>query len=795
MLTKNKQSKAPETLKTRFSLESEVALDTFVPYSTHYDRHTVKTLDDRLIRVFEVKGVTFETASDDEINKWHSQLHQMYMTNADEDVSFWTHIIKEEDDPVALAPLTSTFAKQLDRNYKAKLFREKHYRFSLFITVVVKPKKQKLLDREGSLLDTKDKLDNVSSYLEKLEHSPRPLGLYEKGEQLFSEALSFLSRLVSGTWQEIPVTHASANTLVCNSRILAGRETLEIRTPTDNMYCAALGLKEYMGTTNPILLRRILSLPFPFILAQSFSPVRQQQAVGLLKKNKRMMEASQDPAISQIAELDVALDDVASRRICMGEHTLSLFVYTDPEVGHLPTEEETRLIKHQIKDRVSYCLRELGDTGAVAVREDLGLVAQYFAMLPANHKYRARISYISSANFCGLFPMHSVPSGRWDKKHWGDTVIPLQTRMGTLYDFSFHPGSSDLGNTLIIGSSGAGKTALIATAVSQMEKFNAKGLYFDKDRGAEIFIRAINGHYAILHRGQPTGFNPYQLPPSKENLDFLTRLTLKLIYPNNDHSPKVQNEVGQVISRALSDPDKPKHLKTLSEIYKHFQSEDIRERLLRWTGDNQHGWLFDNIEDTFSFDAGVVGVDTTEFLDDREISSPVFLYLTHRAKELYGNRFWIVFDEFWKQVGDPVFQPWIKDESKVIRKKGGLIIAGTQDVGDILKSDIADALLNQYPTRLFLSNNEADKAQLRRFNITDIEFEYIKYNNPKHREFIVKQGQDSVVVALDLSGLDDELAVLSGRESNLTIMEQCIAESSDNPDDWLPLYYQRYKTE
>jgi type IV secretion system protein VirB4 len=55
----------------------------------------------------------------------------------------------------------------------------------------------------------------------------------------------------------------------------------------------------------------------------------------------------------------------------------------------------------------------------------------------------------------------------------------------------------------------------------------------------------------------------------------------------------------------------------------------------------------------------------------------------------------------------------------------------------------------------------------------------------------VKQGHDSVVVELDLSGLDDALAVLSGRAETTAVVDEIIAEVGSDPAVWLPLFHKR----
>jgi type IV secretion system protein VirB4 len=48
--------------------------------------------------------------------------------------------------------------------------------------------------------------------------------------------------------------------------------------------------------------------------------------------------------------------------------------------------------------------------------------------------------------------------------------------------------------------------------------------FFDKDRGAEILIRAMGGRYLAVENGKPTGFNPFQREPTESNILFLETL-------------------------------------------------------------------------------------------------------------------------------------------------------------------------------------------------------------------------------------------------------------------------------
>ena len=65
----------------------------------------------------------------------------------------------------------------------------------------------------------------------------------------------------------------------------------------------------------------------------------------------------------------------------------------------------------------------------------------------------------------------------------------------------------------------------------------------------------------------------------------------------------------------------------------------------------------------------------------------------------------------------------------------------------------------------------------------------------KHADlgFAVKQGRQWAMAKLDLYGFNDEIAVLSGTSANLVKMEEAIAETDNNPEHWLPVFYKKVR--
>ncbi len=122
-----------------------------------------------------------------------------------------------------------------------------------------------------------------------------------------------------------------------------------------------------------------------------------------------------------------------------------------------------------------------------------------------------------------MAPFHNYPAGRARGNHWGEALALLCTSARSPYYFSLHASDprdpdggsrKDTGHTLICGPTGSGKTVFIGFLVTLLMHQDATQVIFDKDRGLEILVRALDGEYFALRQGMPTGFNPLQLPQS-----------------------------------------------------------------------------------------------------------------------------------------------------------------------------------------------------------------------------------------------------------------------------------------
>jgi len=164
------------------------------------------------------------------------------------------------------------------------------------------------------------------------------------------------------------------------------------------------------------------------------------------------------------------------------------------------------------------------------------------------------------------------------------------------------------------------------------------------------------------------------------------------------------------------------------------------------------------------------------------------MYLFHRVEErLNGQPSIIVIDEGWKALDDEVFVGRIRDWEKTIRKRNGIVGFVTQSTGDALGSRIANAVIEQSATQVFLPNPKAQEADYcKGFGLSRHEFDLIRTLPDTSRCFLVKHGAESVIARLNLNGQRDLLTVLSGRERTVRMLDDIRAEVGDDPQAWMP---------
>jgi len=246
--------------------------------------------------------------------------------------------------------------------------------------------------------------------------------------------------------------------------------------------------------------------------------------------------------------------------------------------------------------------------------------------------------------------------------------------------------------------------------LAQLEKFSPQLVFVDKDRGAELFVRASGGTYLTLRNGQPSGFAPLKaLGDTPGNRAFLGGLIRQLVTaPDRPLSVQDERAIDEAILALAPLSPAQRSFTALRSLLGQRDAGGVGARLEKWCRGGALGWALDNDADAMTLDARFLGFDITELLDNGEVRTPLMMYLFHRLQALVdGRRLVIDIDEFWKALGDDAFRGLAQDGLKTYRKQNAFMVFGTQSPADVLRSPIAHTILEQCATKIFLPNPHA----------------------------------------------------------------------------------------
>lgn len=760
-----------------------------LPYLYMVDDSTMLLRDGSVMASIQVPGLLFETEDSDALNAHAATREVMLRSTLDSRFVMYHHVIRRRVEVELESEFSDPLAAHIDARWQQRLAGGSLFINDQFITLIRRPARGKAglaerLQRFGNKrrdveADHKD-LRTLKAAVTGLVASLSSYGAQLLGEYqgpnggTNSEMLELLSALYNGEMRPVrlPAEGTDIGHMLPYRRASFGLDAMELRGSGDPDFAAILGLKDYPEATSPGLIDGLLRLPYEMIVTESYAPSERTTAKERIDLALRRLRSVDEEAAAERADMLAARDALGNGAVGFGDHHLTVLV----RERTLP----------RLDDATAACAAALADTGAIAVREDTNLEPAFWAQFPGNEQYVVRRALISSANMASFGSLHGFALGQASGNHWGDAVTLLETTSATPFFFNFHHG--DLGNFSVIGPSGSGKTVVMNFLAAQAQKFSPRTILFDKDRGAELFIRGIGGRYDRITAGEPTGFNPLALPDSPANRAFLRDWLGVML---KAEGPEELAMISQAVDAAYANDASLRRLRHFRELLagtRRPQPGDLADRLSSWIDGGEHGWLFDNEQDRLDLDTRVMGFDMTALLENPRLRTPVMMYLFHRIDErLDGKPTMILIDEGWKALDDDVFAARIRDWLKTLRKRNALVGFATQSARDALDSRISTALVEQTATMVFMPNSRARAEDYcDGFGLTEHELALIRSLPAHSRCFLVRQPDASVVVRLDLSGAPEVLTILSGRESSVRRLDLLRAAVGDEPAYWYP---------
>ena len=389
----------------------------------------------------------------------------------------------------------------------------------------------------------------------------------------------------------------------------------------------------------------------------------------------------------------------------------------------------------------------------VARTEDLNAVEAWLGSIPGEPYADVRRPMLSTLNLCDLLPISAVWAGPSEDAHLrGPPLLIAETSGATPFRLSLHFG--DVGHTMIVGPTGAGKSALLSFMALQWLRYpKARVIFFDKGKSARAATLCAGGSWHGLGPNAPYALQPLaRIDEPAEKAWASEWLAETAASAGIMITPKHREEIWAALSSLA---EAPRSQRTLSIFSALCQARDISAALEPFTLKGPHGALLDAAEvpehpsffETF---------ECEDLMATPSAIGPVLTALFHEIEgSLDGAPTLLVLDEAWLFLGETGFAAKMREWLKTLRKRNVAVVFATQSLDDVVNSPIATTLIESCPTHIFLPNPRAlepASADLYRlFGLNKRQLELLAFAAPK-RSYYLRQPRGRRMFDLRLKG-------------------------------------------
>ena len=431
-------------------------------------------------------------------------------------------------------------------------------------------------------------------------------------------------------------------------------------------------------------------------------------------------------------------------------------------------------------------LQALRDQGYTCALETINATDAFIGTLPGHGYANLRRPLLSSRNIAHLFPV-SAPwkgSSTCPNPMFPDGSPALacaRTPDGVPFMVNLYQG--DVGHTLVIGATGAGKSVLVGWLALNFLRYPKSRVYiFDIGRSHQIPCMAADGvHYSF---GTTNPLQP--LRHIHEEIERLWALTwLETIYDLAIELPSADGRLALAETLELLCQSPPEH-RTLSAFHL-LLPQPLQSTIVRYTTDGPYGQLFDG-------DKGAEGSARTQVYELGQVLDqgdavvvPLLLTLFRSIERtLDGSPTLIVIEEAWAALLRSRFAERIKAWLLTLRKHNAAVLLVAHSPSQIASLPNAALITESCPTKIILPNPEArteeGAAMYRALDLSPRAIHAVSSAKPK-REYFYKSPAGSRLFELNLGPIARTLLMplpgMSAEDSRAHIQEAIHSHGHD----------------
>ena len=661
-----------------------------------------------------------------------------------------------------------------------------HYESSYFLTFLFLPPSEEASRAERMLYD-KD-MEGDGTDVHRLLH-----GFVDRTDRILqlvegfmpecawlddAETLTYLHSTVSTKRQRVSVPDVPMylDALLADQPMIGGLKPILGRA-----HLRVLTIVGFPGATTPGILDELNRLAFPYRWSTRAIMLDKADATRLLTKIRRQWFAKRKSVAAILKEVmtneasalvdtdahnkaldaDAALQELGSDLVGEAYITATVTVWhDDPRIA----EERLQLAEKLIQGRDFTCMIET-----------INAADAWLGSLPGHVYANVRQPPVSTLNLAHMIPLSAVWAGPPKDEHLNAPPLLFGKAEGsTPFRFSLHVG--DVGHTLVVGPTGAGKSVLLALMALQFRRY-AKNQVFAFDFGGSIRAAALamDGDWHDLggalseSQSAPVALQPLARLDDAGERGWASEWIAAILQREKvEVTSEAKDHLWSALTSLASAPAAERTMTGLSVL---LQSASLKRALQPYCLGGPFGRLLDAEAERLG--EASVQVFETEGLIGTGAAPAVLGYLFHRIElRLDGRPTLLIVDEGWLALDDEGFAGQLREWLKTLRKKNASVVFATQSLSDIDRSAIAPAIIESCPTRIFLPNERAIEPQIsaiyQRFGLNDRQIEILARATPK-RDYYCQSRRGNRLFELDLGEIALALTAASAKSDQALI--------------------------
>jgi type IV secretion system protein TrbE len=751
----------------------ETSLVDYLNFAHVVDEGIIINKDGALMCAFEGRGPDLQSASDAELAALSSTVNRMAL-NLDD--GWMLHVDEVRAQSVsypALGDFPDSVSRLIDEERRQQYEAEgSHFENTLIFTFVWKfPKPTvntarhwfvKGLAREE---DAQNLQDLMVFFKEKVSRAEGLLAMHFWLKPLNSaDFVKHLNFCISGDFNSVrlPPEGLFLDVALGRHDVVGG-----YCPKVGNQHVVVLSLTDYANMdTRPALLEAVGSYPLVYRWSNRFVFLGEKTAEREIKKYRAqwsnkvkglwgiiresfgmLVTRFNLDAIDMTQQTDDALQVNTSGAARFGYYTSSVvFMHENLNVLNSATVAIARYMEQ---------------SGFGVVKEDVNAMDAWMGSIPGHGSCNIRRLFCHSVHLAHFMPLNTTWSGAMCAHT--NSLLPKNappvfyaaTTGNTPYRFNMDV--SDVGNQMVLGPIGSGKSTWVAFLVAQFLRYKeAQVFIFDNDSSHQGLTEALSGQHYKIHPDAKLSFCPLaNLSSDMHRLRAMEWVEQLILLQGLVLSPERHDAIyNAIMSMAHEKNDTEAHDRNLTVLRSRIQDDELRAALKYYTIDGTMP-MMDALEDGLHLNSHINTFEMEWLLkQEPSIQVPVLQYLFNHVEDC-GNAHrptLVVFEEAWSYLKHPLFSAKITKWLKTWRKKNIRAVFLTQTLADLYDpttktlTATTNSIVTDCHTHIFLPNTTMEEEGLslyQKLGLTLKQCEIIsKVAIPKKHYYVkTKEGQ------------------------------------------------------